>query len=189
MITFLFGWMLEHLLLSGVIALLSGIGIAGGVRAVRRHQKKRDRERSAEIKRSRKVDATAKATKPKTARQILREQRSKQPLGVVRRKRAPDDPRFVRRTLRRLKTRQTNKKATDTIDRPKELLTTKIADKASVLTGGQPRSEKRPMWFKYTCNATNDSNDMKCNNAQHPPGSGSCWIPSHQAQVRSGKQT
>ena len=196
MIGFLFGWMMEHLLLSGVIALLGGIGIGAGVRAVRRHQKKRDKARSAEIARSRKANAAARAAKPKTARQILREQRAQQPLGVMVRKRAAGDERLPRKAVKsvvnRIRVARANAKGAKatTPEKPRilELAAEKIVTAGPKVGKTPTRTEAYPEGgFKHVCNATNRDGsgcqDWAKKNADGT-STGACWRPSHQRQVR-----
>lgn len=178
MIGFLIGWMVEHLLLSGVIALLGAIGVGAGVRAVRRHQKKRDKARSADIAQSRKANAAAKAAKPKTAAQILREQRKQQPLGVVVRKRAAGDERrkAPKRLLDKLRVHRANAKAA-TPEKPRvlELAAEKIVN-AGPKVSKTPRTHPEDRII-YTPEEQEEANRAWDDMARKTPLVGRCNKP------------
>lgn len=182
MFSLLVEWAISHLALTIISGVLALLGITAGVRAVRKAKKRRS---AAYVK-----DIDTHFLNKNTVAKRRRANRRKQDLGLVVRKRADDDPRLVRKMVRKIKTSRTNKRAEQTVNRPpKELITTRIADKASAVTGGRPRTGKVAFEFQQLCNAKNDTDKNGCRNPQTPPGSGACWIPSHQAQVRSGKQT
>lgn len=179
MFVLLFEWAGSHLLLVIAGGVLSLFGITAGVRAVRKARKRRSAGYVKDIERSR-------AVKKDTVRARQKAKRKEQPLGVVVRKRASDDPRLIRKVVRKVRTARMNSKA-QAPDRPSvlQLASTRITDAAGPVLGGKPRTGKTSdQTFRHVCNAVNESDGLGCRNLQHPVGSGACWIPSHQMQVR-----
>lgn len=181
MFVLLMEWATSNLLLVVLGGILSAFGITAGVRAVHKARKRRSAGYVKDIERSR-------AAKKDTVRARQKAKRKTQPLGVVVRKRASDDPRLVRKVVRKIKTARMNSKA-QAPDRPSvlQLASTRITDAAGPVLSGKPRTGKtreQDQTFKHVCNAVNESDGLGCRNLQHPVGSGACWIPSHQMQVR-----
>lgn len=179
MIALLFEWATSHLLLVIIGGVLSLFGIGAGVRAVRKARKRRSANYVKTIERSR-------SAKANTVRGRMKAKRQEQPLGVFVRKRASDDPRLVRKVVRKIKTARTNKQARTMDDKPKELLRTKIVSAAASATRTKTEAKVAdgPLLCKARINLGNGRECMNSSTIEDGVHTGHCHIPDHIAQVR-----
>lgn len=138
--------------------------------------KNRWRRQKAEVTKSR----TARGLTPRGQR---RKKRKEQPLGLLVRKRTPDDPRTARRIVNKVKLASANRKATQ-VDKPRPLPVTQRVLQAVNPTPVDIPNRRTPEQVERTmttCQAyAKETEDGTCHN---PAVKGfSCWIPGHQQQ-------
>lgn len=143
--------------------------------------KNRWKAQGAEVNKSR----TARGLTPRGKR---RAQRKTQPLGLLVRKRAPDDPRTVRKAVDRVNLARANRKATH-VDKPKaQPVTQRILEAVNPTPQDIPnrRTAEQVESTMTTCQAFTAEGDGTCHRPAKHDAQGNtlfhCGIPSHARQ-------